>query len=245
LLALGVIPIINENDTVVTDEIRFGDNDTLGALVTNLVEADWLVILTDTPGLFRADPKKNPHAQLVGTAFASDPSLDNMAGGSASELGRGGMITKVLAARRAARSGADTVIASGQEADVLLRLVNGEAIGTQLTAGTTPLAARKQWLADHVQIAGKLHIDQGAVKALTTRGTSLLPIGVQEVSGDFDRGGIVACVTPDGREIARGLINYSAAESRRIAGKSSEQIKSVLGYIDEDELIHRDNLVLL
>jgi glutamate 5-kinase len=168
-----------------------------------------------------------------------------MAGNSASELGRGGMITKVLAARRAARSGADTIIASGKETNVLLRLLDGEAIGTKLTADTTPLAARKQWLADHVQLSGQLHIDQGAVKALSSRGTSLLPIGVREVAGDFDRGAIVSCIAPDGREIARGLVNYSAAESRRISGKSSEQIKAVLGYVDEDELIHRDNLVLL
>ena len=244
LLAFGVIPIINENDTVVTDEIRFGDNDTLGALVTNLVEADWLVILTDTAGLFSADPRKYPDAQLVGSALASNAALDSMAGETTSELGRVVMITKIQPARRAARSGADTIIASGREEEVLPRLVGGEAIGTRLTAGTTPLAARKQWLADHVQVGGKVHIDHGAAEALTTRGKSLLPIGVRSVLGEFERGAIVACVAPDGREIARGLVNYSAAETRRISGKSSEQIRLILGYVDEDELIHRDNLVL-
>jgi len=245
LLALGVIPIINENDTVVTDEIRFGDNDTLGALVTNLIEADRLVILTDTDGLYSADPRKDPAATLVREARASDSLLENMAGGAGSAIGRGGMITKVIAAKRAARSGADTHIASGKETDVLPRLVQGHSIGTLLRADTTPLAARKQWLADHVQIAGRIKIDAGAVNALKKGGKSLLPIGASAIEGQFERGAIVACITPEGTEIARGLVNYGAAESRRIAGKSSSEIEAILGYVDEPELIHRDNLVLL
>jgi glutamate 5-kinase len=245
LLSLGVIPIINENDTVVTDEIRFGDNDTLGALVTNLVDADCLVILTDIDGVFNKDPRKYSHAILVTERLANDPSLDAMAGGTGSTLGRGGMITKIQAARRAARSGADTIIAPGHVQDILLRLVSGETIGTRLIAGTNPIAAKKQWLADHIRIAGQIHVDLGAAKAVQTGGKSLLPIGVTGVSGEFERGAIVTCISPSGMEIARGLINYSAAESRLILGKSSEIIKEVLGYVDEDELIHRDNLVVL
>ena len=245
LLALGAIPVINENDTVVTDEIKFGDNDTLAALVTNLIEADLLVILTDTDGLFSADPRKNPDAVLVTDASASDPTLEEMAGGTGSANARGGMITKVVAARRAARSGADTIIVSGKEADVLTRLIGGEAIGSRLRAGTTPLAARKQWLADHVQIAGQLGVDLGAANALKLGGKSLLAIGVQSVTGNFERGALVACTGPDGVEIARGLVNYSASESRRIAGKPSGEIEAVLGYVNESELIHRDNLVLI
>lgn len=245
LLSLGVIPIINENDTVVTDEIRFGDNDTLGALVTNLVEADCLVILTDIDGVFSADPRKTPDAVLLTERLANDPTLDSMAGGTGSTIGRGGMVTKIQAARRAARSGADTIIASGHVKDVLLRLVNGEAIGTRLVAGTNPIAAKKQWLADHLRIAGQIHVDSGAAKAIQTGGKSLLPIGVTGVSGEFERGAIVSCISPSGMEIARGLINYSAAESRQIMGKASESIGGILGYVDEDELIHRDNLVVL
>ena len=245
LLALGVIPIINENDTVVTDEIRFGDNDTLGALVTNLVEADWLVILTDIDGLFSADPRKHPGATLLREASATDESLEAIAGGAGSSLGRGGMITKVLAARRAARSGAATIIASGREPNVLLRLAAGESVGTRLSAATSPLAARKQWLADHVQIAGRLHLDAGAVRALSADGKSLLPVGVVRVEGEFERGAVVSCMAPDGRELARGLANYSAAEIGRIAGAPSGDIERILGYADEPEVIHRDNLVLL
>ena len=245
LLELGVIPVINENDTVVTDEIRFGDNDTLGALVTNLVEADALVILTDQAGLYDADPRRNPSARLIGAAQAGEPRLEAMAGGAGSDLSKGGMITKVLAAKRAARSGAHTVIASGREPDVLLRLVRGEALGTVLRAGTMPLAARKQWLADHLNLGGRVTLDAGAVKALLSGGKSLLPIGVREVSGEFDRGAVVACVDPSGREVARGLANYSAAETRLIMGRPSGEIESILGYVDEPELIHRDNLVLL
>jgi len=245
LLDLGVIPVINENDTVVTDEIRLGDNDTLGALVTNLVEADALVILTDQAGLYDADPRRNPSARLIGEAQAGEPRLEAMAGGAGSDLGKGGMITKVLAAKRAARSGAHTVIASGREPDVLLRLARGEALGTLLRAGTMPLAARKQWLADHLNLDGRLTLDAGAVSALSSGGKSLLPIGVHEVSGAFERGAVVACVDSNGREVARGLANYSAAETRQIMGRPSGEIESILGYVDEPELIHRDNLVLL
>ena len=245
LLELGVIPVINENDTVVTDEIKFGDNDTLGALVTNLIEADCLVILTDQAGLYTADPRKVPTAALVRQADAGDPALEEMAGGAGSAIAKGGMLTKVLAAKRAARSGANTVIASGREADILLRLAQGEHVGTLLVSATTPLAARKQWLADHVQVAGRLTIDDGAARALRSGGKSLLPIGVGNVEGEFERGAVVACVDPEGAEIARGLVNYSAAEARRIAGRPSGEIESTLGYVEELELIHRDNMVLL
>jgi glutamate 5-kinase len=245
LLALNVIPVINENDTVVTDEIKLGDNDTLGALVTNLVEADALVILTDQAGLYDADPRKNPNAKLVKQADAHDPRLEAMAGGVGSALAKGGMLTKVLAAKRAARSGAHTVIASGREPDVLVRLAKGEAIGTLLEAATVPLAARKQWLADHLTVAGRLRLDAGAVNALARDGKSLLPIGVLEVLGEFQRGEVVACVDPGGREIARGLVNYSSEETRRIMRRPSSEIEPLLGYVDEPELIHRDNLVLL
>jgi glutamate 5-kinase len=244
LIGLGVLPVINENDTVVTDEIR-GDNDTLAALVANLIEADVLVILTDQQGLYTADPRKDPAATLVHEARAGEPQLEAMAGGAGSLVGRGGMLTKVLAAKAAARSGAHTVIASGHAADVLVRLGRGEATGTLLHADTAPLAARKTWLAAHVQVTGRLALDAGAVRALAAGGKSLLPIGVKAVEGEFERGAVVACVAPDGREIARGLVNYSAAESRRILGKPSGEIARILGYVDEPELIHRDNLVLL
>jgi glutamate 5-kinase len=245
LLALRVIPVINENDTVTTDEIRFGDNDTLGALVTNLVEADVLVLLTDQQGLFTADPRRDPAATLVATAAAGDPELERMAGGAGSALGRGGMLTKVLAARRAARSGATTIIACGREPDVLARLNAGERIGTTLTSERTSIGARKQWLADHVRLAGQLTLDAGAVRALTRDGKSLLPIGVVAVAGSFGRGEIVGCFAPDGREIARGLVNYGAQEAARIVRRPSTEIEAILGYVDEPELIHRDNLVLL
>jgi len=244
LLELGVVPIINENDTVVTDEIKFGDNDTLGALVANLVEAEALVILTDQAGLFTADPRRNPAATLVVEHRADDPALEAMAGGAGSGISKGGMITKVKAAQRAARSGAHTLIASGRETDVLPRLARGESIGTLLFASATPLAARKQWLADHLQLAGSLILDAGAVKALTA-GKSLLPVGVTAVEGEFGRGAAVACRTPDGREIARGLVNYSSLEARRIARQPSSEIEAILGYLDEPEIIHRSNLVLL
>ena len=245
LLDLGVVPVINENDTVVTDEIKLGDNDTLGALVTNLMEADALVILTDQAGVYDADPRRHPQAKLIARADASDPSLEAIAGGTASAIAKGGMLTKVLAARRAARSGAHTLIASGAEPEVLVRLARGEDIGTHLTPGTVPLAARKQWLADHLAVTGRLHLDAGAVNALARDGKSLLPIGVVEVSGAFQRGEVVGCIDPAGREVARGLVNYSADETRRIMRRPSGQIESILGYVDEPELIHRDNLVLL
>jgi glutamate 5-kinase len=245
LLSLGVIPIINENDTVVTDEIKVGDNDTLGALVTNLIEADALIILTDQDGLYTADPRKDAGASLISQAQAGDAKLEAMAGGAGSHIGRGGMITKVLAAKRAARSGAHTVIASGHERNVLPRLLQGESIGTLLTASSLSLDARKQWLADHLQVSGKVTLDAGAVRVLRNEGKSLLSIGVTQVSGEFQRGAVVAVLDTEGRDIARGLINYSAAEARRIAGKASGEIENILGYVDEPELIHRDNLVLL
>jgi glutamate 5-kinase len=245
LLQLNAVPVINENDTVVTDEIRFGDNDTLGALVTNLVEADCMVILTDQSGLYTADPRLEPSATLVAQARAGDPELERMAGGTGSSIGSGGMLAKVLAAKRAARSGAHTVIVSGREPNVLLRLASGEHLGTELKAETMVLTARKQWLADHLQVRGSLIVDAGAAKALRGHGKSLLPIGVVELSGDFDRGEVVACIDPDGREIARGLANYNAEETRKILRKPSSEIESILGYVDEPELIHRDNLVLL
>jgi glutamate 5-kinase len=245
LLGLRAIPIINENDTVTTDEIRFGDNDTLGALVTNLVEADVLILLTDQPGLYTADPRNHPEATLVRAARAGDPALEAMAGAAGSAVGSGGMLTKVLAAKRAARSGASTVIACGREPDVLTRLAAGERIGTLLSAERTSLAARKQWLADHVRLAGRLTLDAGAVRALAREGKSLLPIGVVAVAGNFERGEVVGCHGPDGREIARGLVNYGAQEATRILRKPSSEIEAILGYVDEPELIHRDNLVLL
>jgi glutamate 5-kinase len=245
LLELDVIPVINENDTVVTDEIKFGDNDTLGALVANLIEADALVILTDQAGLHEADPRKAPGAKLIAEHAAGDPALEAMAGGTGSALSRGGMLTKVLAAKRAARSGAHTVIASGREPEVLLRLARGERVGTLLRAGLPPIAAKKQWLADHLALAGAVTLDDGAVKALAQGGRSLLPIGVREVTGEFERGAVIACRDAAGREVARGLVNYSAAETRQIMRKPSSEIESILGYVDESELIHRDNLVLL
>jgi len=245
LLELRAVPIINENDTVATDEIRLGDNDTLGALVTNLIEADCLVILTDQPGLYTADPRKDVGATLVTNAQAGDPELERMAGGAGSSVGTGGMLTKILAAKRAARSGAHTIICSGREPRVLMRLAAGEAVGTQLVARQAPLAARRQWLADHLQLRGGLVLDEGAVRALREDGKSLLPVGVKAVTGDFSRGEVVAVSDAAGREIARGLTNYSASEARRIAGKPTAAIETELGYVDEPELIHRDNLVVL
>lgn len=245
LLDMKVIPIINENDTVVTDEIRFGDNDTLGSLVANLIEADTLIILTDQQGLYSADPRSNPDAQFIHSAKAGDPALERMAGGAGTSIGTGGMLTKILAAKRAARSGAHTVIASGREPDVLVRLSRGDAIGTHLEATQMKTAARKQWLADHLRMSGKLVLDAGAVKVLKTDGKSLLPIGVTAVEGYFERGDVVACVDANGVEVARGLVNYSASEAARIMRKPSNEIEKILGYVDEAELIHRDNLILL
>jgi len=245
LIGLSVIPIINENDTVTTDEIRLGDNDTLGALVTNLIDADALVLLTDQPGLYSSDPRKDATATLLQTAFAGDPALEAMAGGAGSALGRGGMLTKVQAAKRAARSGASTVIADGREERVLTRLAAGEVLGTQLIAEAMTLAARKQWLADHVRTAGRLTLDAGAARALLREGKSLLPIGVVACEGSFERGEVVGCFDPEGREIARGLVNYSAGETQRILRKPSAEIAAILGYVDEPELIHRNNMVVL
>ncbi len=244
LIEWGVVPVINENDTVVTDEFRFGDNDTLAALVANLVVADSLVILTDQKGLYDADPRSNPDATLVSEARAGDERLDVMAGGSAGALGRGGMATKVRAARLAARSGASTVIVSGRESEVLLRLHDGEALGTLLTSDSTPQAARKQWLAGHLQARGTLVLDEGAVRVLVASGRSLLPVGVKEVTGNFSRGEMVLCVDERGRVIARGLVNYDAEDARRIAGQPSQRIAELLGFVGEEELVHRDNLVL-
>jgi len=245
LLRLGVVPIVNENDTVVTDEIRFGDNDTLGALVTNLIEADALVILTDQRGLYEADPRKHPDARFVSHAQAGDPALEAMAGGAGSGVGTGGMLTKILAAKRAARSGAHTVIASGREPDVLLRLASGECVGTELRARLPVLSARKQWLADHLRLRGRVTLDAGAVRALVHEGKSLLPIGVTAVEGEFERGDVVACVDSTGRECARGLINYSSGDTRRIMRLPSSRIAEVLGSMTEPELMHRDNLVVV
>ncbi len=244
LLQLGVVPVINENDTVVTDEIRFGDNDTLAALAANLVEADHLIILTDQQGLFDRDPRQHTEAQLIDEAAADDEKLDVMAGAAGGLLGRGGMATKLRAARLAARSGTCTVIASGREPDALLRIRSAENIGTLLTANQMPLAAHKQWLAGHLQLRGKLVLDEGAVKVLKTAGKSLLAVGVIGVEGRFGRGEVVACVDSNGREVARGLVNYPAEEVKRLLGQSSDHIEKILGYVAEPELIHRDNMVV-
>lgn len=244
LLRLGVVPVINENDTVVTDEIRFGDNDTLGALVANLVEADVLVILTDQQGLFTADPRSNPDAELIYQGLASDKQFMSMAGGAGS-LGRGGMITKVRAARLAARSGADTVIVGGRIENVLSRLRDGELLGTLLVSDKEPDAARKQWIAGHLQTHGELILDAGAVKALRESGRSLLPIGVVSATGHFERGQVVSCKDEQGNLVAKGLINYAADDARKILRTPTKQLEQALGYIAEPEIIHRDNLVVL
>ena len=244
LLRLGVVPVINENDTVVTDEIKFGDNDTLGALVANLVEADALVILTDQKGLYTADPRRDPAAQFVHEAKAGDPALEAMAGGAGSSIGKGGMITKILAAKRAAGSGASTVIAWGREPDVLVRLVDGQALGTLLVAQTQKKQARKQWMADHLQLRGAVTVDAGAAAKLREEGKSLLPIGMTAVEGDFSRGDVIAVRDEAGSEIARGLANYAAAEARLLCRKPSSEFEKLLGYTAETEMVHRDNLVL-
>ncbi len=244
LLSHGVLPVINENDTVVNDEIKFGDNDTLGALVANLVEADALIILTDQKGLYSADPRVDPSATFVHTARAGDAQLEAMAGGAGSSIGKGGMITKILAAKRAAGSGASTVIAWGRERDVLLRLAKGEAIGTLLVAPTQKQQARKQWMADHLQLRGSITVDKGAVDKVRKEGKSLLPIGMVAVEGEFSRGEVIAILDPQGLEIARGLANYASAEARLICRKPSGDIEANLGYVAEPEMVHRDNLVL-
>ena len=244
LLSHGVVPVINENDTVVNDEIKFGDNDTLGALVANLVEADALVILTDQRGLYEQDPRKNPDARFLDCVEAGDAALETMAGGAGTSIGRGGMITKVLAAKRAAGSGASTVVAWGREPDVLLRLLAGDSIGTLFVARTAKLAARKQWMADHLQLRGAVVVDDGAARKLRDEGKSLLPIGMIEVVGEFARGDVIAVRSSSGDEIARGLANYASSEARMIARRSSAEFDRLLGYQGEPEMIHRDNLVL-
>ncbi|WP_111876801.1 glutamate 5-kinase [Paracidovorax anthurii] len=244
LLRLGVLPVINENDTVVTDEIKFGDNDTLGALVANLVEADALVILTDQKGLYTSDPRKDPSARFVHEAAAGDVALEAMAGGVGSSIGRGGMITKIIAAKRAAGSGASTVIAWGREPDVLLRLTRGEAIGTLLVAQTPKKQARKQWMADHLQLRGAVTVDVGAATKLREDGKSLLPIGMVAVDGEFSRGDVIAVRDMAGVEIARGLANYASAEARLLCRKPSAEFERLLGFTAEPEMVHRDNMVL-
>ena len=244
LLELGVVPIINENDSVATDEIRFGDNDSLAGLVANLAEADRLIILTDQPGLYDRDPREFSDARLIRTGQAGDPSLLECAGPGGT-LGRGGMLTKLKAAETAAKSGTETVICSGLEAGVLLKIAAGEQTGTLLGVARSPLAARKQWLAGHKRPAGVLVLDDGACKVLAERGSSLLAVGVVSVQGEFNRGEIVSCTDRDGSEVARGLVNYDAGETRRIMGKSSDRIEELLGYVDDEELIHRDNMVVL
>lgn len=245
LLELGVVPVVNENDTVVTEEIRFGDNDTLAALVANLVEADLLVILTDQAGMYDKDPRSNPDAVLLHEVQAGDPALESMAGGSAGALGRGGMLTKVRAARLAARSGTETVIAYGREEKVLDRIIAGELLGTLFTPDLEPMVARKRWLAGHLQLRGKLTLDAGAVRVLRESGRSLLAVGVKRVEGRFLRGEMVSCVDEAGREVARGLVNYSAEETTKLMGQPSSRIQELIGYVDEEELIHRDNLILV
>lgn len=245
LLEFGVVPIINENDTVATEEIRFGDNDTLGALVANLLDADLLIILTDQKGLFERNPTIDPTAQLVSEASIDDERLGDMVGESLSGLGRGGMITKLRAGRLASRSGTATLIASGHEPDVIDRLMRGEELGTFLVPGLSPLVARKRWLAGQLKLKGQVTLDDGAVRVLKESGRSLLPIGVTAVSGAFERGDLVACVSRDGLEVARGLVNYGLDDAQKLCGQPSQNIEALLGYVDEPELIHRDNLVLV
>ena len=244
LLELGAIPIINENDTVATDEIRFGDNDTLGALVCNLVAADTLILLTDQQGLFNKDPRYNDDAELITESNASNRDLLSMAG-EGGALGQGGMRTKITAAQRAARSGANTIIASGSEENILQKIAESKTVGTLLAADNEPISARKQWLANQLKISGKLYLDAGASKVIQQSGVSLLAVGVRKVEGSFLRGEVVSCISSEGSEIARGLVNYGANESQKIKGETSEKFESILGYVDEAELIHRDNLVLL
>ncbi len=244
LITLGIVPVVNENDTVVTDEIRFGDNDTLAALVANLIDADLLVILTDQQGMFNSDPRQNPQAKLLTEVDALAPELDGMAGDSKGVLGRGGMATKLRAARLAARSGAATIIASGKEDNVLSRIYLGESIGTLLMANHAPLVARKQWLAGHLQMKGELVLDNGAATVLKDKGSSLLAVGVKDVIGQFNRGDMVVCVDESGYEVARGLINYNSDEAMKIKGYATSKISGILGYVDEPELIHRDNLIV-
>jgi glutamate 5-kinase len=244
LLEMGTVPVVNENDTVAVDEIRLGDNDTLGALVANLIEADLLVLLTDQQGMYDSDPRTNPQARILDEVRAGDPGLEQMAGGGG-RLGRGGMLTKVQAAARAARSATATLVAWGQEPDVLARIAAGESVGTLFQPASGTLAARKQWLAGQLHVRGRVTLDDGAVRVLREEGRSLLPVGVTATDGRFLRGELVSCVNRQGEEIARGLVNYDSDETRRIQGRASREIETILGYIDESELIHRDNLVLV
>jgi glutamate 5-kinase len=245
LLKYGVVPVINENDTVATEELRFGDNDTLGAMVSNLVEADLLVLLTDQEGLFDSDPRFNPEARMIGTARVDDPLLDQVAGESVSGLGRGGMVTKVRAARLAARSGTATVITSGTGERILERIGRGEPLGTLLLPAQGKVAARKRWLAGHLGVRGRLVLDAGAVRVLREQGRSLLAVGIKAVQGPFARGDVVSCVDEEGREVARGLVNYDAADAERIQGQPTSRFEEILGYLDDEEMIHRDNLTLM
>jgi len=245
LLKFGVIPVVNENDTIATDEIRFGDNDTLAALVANLIDADVLIILTDQPGLFDRNPREHDNAQLIRHAQASDDSLLDYAGSAASQISQGGMRTKLAAAQRAARSGTHTIIASGYEKEPILRIAAGEHLGTRLLADTPPITARKQWIANQTRSRGTLWLDDGAVKAIRSQGKSLLSVGVKKAEGKFSRGDTVTCVDSEGNNIARGLVNYNLDETHKISGSSSESIEALLGYVDEPELIHRDNLISL
>lgn len=244
LLDMGILPVVNENDAIATDEIRFGDNDTLAAMTANLIEADVLVILTDQDGLYNSDPRLNPNARMLAASAASNPNLDEMAGDSKGELGRGGMATKLAAARRAARSGATTVILSGKHSDNLRHLAAGNGVGTLLWPDVKPIKARQQWLVGYLVPKGKMILDEGAVNVIRQQGRSLLPVGVRDVEGQFSRGDLVICVDTQGREIARGLSNYDADEATKIKGQASQAIESLLGYVDEPELIHRDNLVV-
>jgi glutamate 5-kinase len=245
LMDLNVVPIVNENDTVVTDEIRFGDNDRLAALVANLIDADALIILTDKDGMYDANPDIDSNAKLISQAHASDSSLDTQAGTSNGALGRGGMQTKLEAARLASRSGCNTVIAGGRNQNILMRICLGETVGTFLSADKTPIAARKQWLAGQLQVKGTLVLDEGASRVLRQQGSSLLAVGVTAVKGRFTRGELVSCEDSSGIEVARGLVNYNSDETQLIQGKSTEEIITILGYCEDDELIHRDNLVLV
>lgn len=245
LLGLGVVPVINENDTVATDELRFGDNDTLAALVANLIEADLLILLTDQEGLFDRDPRQHQGAHLIDETRIDNPQLDACAGGSGSSLGRGGMVTKVRAARLAARSGTATIIAPGRGVRILERIRRSERVGTLLVPVQGPQAARKRWLAGHLQVRGRITIDTGAARRLRESGSSLLAVGVKAVQGNFRRGEVVVCLDEQGREVARGLVNYDAQETVRIMGQPTSRIRDILGYLDQKELIHRDNLVLV
>ena len=244
LLQLGVVPIVNENDTVAPDEIRFGDNDTLAGLVANLIDAELLVLLTDQNGLYTSDPRKDSSAELIEQAKADDESLEKYAGDS-SNYGRGGMLTKLKAASIASKSNTQTIIASGNESSILLKIANSEKVGTLLTTSEDTLQAKKQWLANQAYLKGSVTIDSGAVTAIIKSGKSLLPIGVKSITGEFKRGEIISCIDLDGKEIARGLSNYDSIQATSIMGKSSEEIGELLDCKDEDELIHRDNMILI